>query len=178
MITFLETSRILLSPILEKHLDGPYLEWINNQDSDMNTQHAIFPKNDFNLKEYFFNKSKITNAIWLGIFIKENQNHIGNIELSNINWINRSAELSILIGDKTAQGRGYGLEACNLIIKLAFNRLNLNRIQLGVEAENKNAINLYIKSGFKQEAILRQNICKNNIYYDSIVMSLLREDYV
>lgn len=178
MITFLESNRIILSVITESDLEGDYLFWINNQESDIYTQHALFPINQFNLKEYFLSKIKNkNNTIWLGIFIKDSKKHIGNIEIYNINWVNKCAEFSILIGDNSSKGVGYGFEATNLILSHVFKRLNLNRIQLGVEVDNLNAIKLYKKVGFKEEGILRESICKNSIYKSTFIMSILREEY-
>ena len=65
------------------------------------------------------------------ILNKKTGAHIGNIKLGDINWIHRFSELGIMIGDKRYWGKGYGEEACKLVLAYAFDRLNLNKVILG-----------------------------------------------
>jgi len=115
--------------------------------------------------------------IKLAICCKENDRYIGNVNLSSINWINRTAEYSIMIGEKSLWGKGFGKEATMLIIKYAFEELNLNRIYLTVRDDNNSAINLYKKVGFVQEGILRRSLYKNNKFIDLVIMSILKDEF-
>lgn len=177
MIKFIETDRLILSPPSPDDIKGSYRYWINSQVTDEWTQHAVFPKSDLALQEYYKSKSDASNSIWLGIFLKTSGTHIGNIDISGINWINRTGIYNILIGELSEQGKGYGFESSVALLRHVFNRLNLNRIQLGVEVGNKSAIALYKKLGFQEEGILRQNICKNGVLTDSLIMGLLRDEF-
>ena len=62
-------------------------------------------------------------------------------------------------------------------MKYGFNELGLNRIYLSFIKENLPAFNLYKKTGFKEEGCLRQAIYKNGVYYDSVLMSILKFEY-
>lgn len=126
------------------------------------------------IKNAVFNDDK---NIRLAICLKENNQHIGNVNLTSINWINRNAEYSIMIGDINQWGKGIGNEATHLILKYAFEELNLNRIYLTVREDNINAIKLYSKIGFKHEGILRESLFKNNKYINMIMMSILKFEY-
>jgi RimJ/RimL family protein N-acetyltransferase len=132
------------------------------------------------LRENEWIKNAILNDaedIRLAICLKENDEYIGNVNLTSINWINRSAEYSIMIGEKDHWGKGLGKEATLLILKYAFEELNLNRIYLTVRNDNERARNLYKKIGFTQEGILRESIYKNNKYIDMFMMSILRDEF-
>jgi RimJ/RimL family protein N-acetyltransferase len=178
MIKFIETDRLILSPPSSEDIKGNYRYWINSQNTDEWTQHAVFPKSDLALLEYYKTKNDANNSIWLGIFLKTSGVHIGNIDVSGINWINRTGIYNILIGELTEQGKGYGFESSVALLRHVFNRLNLNRIQLGVELGNRSAIALYKKLGFQEEGVLRQNICKNGDWLDSLIMGLLRDEFI
>ena len=117
------------------------------------------------------------NDLRLAICLTENDKYIGNVNLNTISWINRTAEYSIMIGDKSQWGKGYGKEATLLILKHAFEELNLNRIYLTVRIDNNKAISLYKKIGFVQEGILRKAVYKNNKFIDMIIMSILKEEF-
>lgn len=103
---------------------------------------------------------------------------IGTIQLTNIHPINRSAEYSIMVGNKNYWGKGVGLEATRQILSHGFNDLNLNRIYLTVLFENIRAIKLYIKAGFIEEGREREAIFKNGGFHDLKRMAVLREDFI
>jgi RimJ/RimL family protein N-acetyltransferase len=115
--------------------------------------------------------------IRLAICLKEDNKYIGNINLTSVNWINRSAEYSIMLGDKIEWNKGYGSEATQLILKYAFEELNLNRVYLTVRTDNIAAIKMYKKSGFNEEGIQRECIYKNNHHLDMYMMSILKNEY-
>lgn len=112
----------------------------------------------------------------LSICLVENDLHIGIVNLTSISWINRSAEFSIMLGDKSQWGKGLGAEATKLMLKHAFEELNLHRVYLTVRNDNASAIKLYKKAGFKQEGIMRESVFKNNKYVTMNLMSILKNE--
>lgn len=102
-------------------------------------------------------------------------NVIGLIGLYDICWVPRHAELRIVIGERDCFGLGYGTEAILLVVKYAFEKLNLNKVHLGVNAENVRAIKAYKKAGFVEEGVLREHIYRNGRYYDAVMMCAIRE---
>jgi RimJ/RimL family protein N-acetyltransferase len=102
---------------------------------------------------------------------------IGNSSFFDFDWVARSAEVGIMIGDKTVWNQGYGSEVMTLLLHHGFRTLNLNRIFLRVYAENKRAIHAYEKVGFVHEGRMRQAVYKNGSYSDILYMSVLREEW-
>ena len=117
------------------------------------------------------------NDIRLAICLADNNKHIGNISLTSINWINRSAVYSIFIGEKSEWGKGYAGEASRLILDYGFKELNLHRIHLTVKPDNLRAQKLYENMGFKKEGVLRESVYKNGAYVDMICMAVLKSEY-
>ena len=119
------------------------------------------------------------NSVRCAIIDADNDNKIlGLISLMSINYINRSAELHIMIGDKINRGKGIGTYAVKSMIEHAFNSLNLRRIELGVLESNLPAIKLYEKTGFIKEGEKRKSNYKNGEYISMIMMGLLKEEYL
>lgn len=102
---------------------------------------------------------------------------VGFIYLLNINWIFRTADFGIMIGDGKHRSKGVGRIATLDMLRHGFVDLNLNRIQLRVLNNNINAIGLYKSIGFVEEGILRQAIVKEDAYQDLILMSILKQDF-
>ncbi len=102
---------------------------------------------------------------------------IGNVSFMNIDWINRSAEVGIFIGEKSCWNQGYGREAMRLMLKHGFETLNLHRIYLRVFEHNLRGIKAYEHAGFKHEGRMRQAQYQDGRYYDVLLMSVLRDEY-
>ena len=113
----------------------------------------------------------------LAVETLEDGQYIGNIGLYEIDWKNRKAEYGILIGDKTAWGKGYGLDASMALLEFAFRELNLHRIYLHVLAHHERAIHLYEKVGFQTEGRLREDNFRDGAYRDTLVMSTLASEF-
>lgn len=167
---FLIGSNIYLRGLEQKDLDGPYAEWLNDQESDVFTGHAIWPNTSEKMRTFFESTRGGKNDLVLAIIDKATETHIGNVGLHNINWLHRNAKLAILIGDKSKRGKGRGAEVVEMICNHAFDRLNMHRVYLGVREDNVAAIKAYTKSGFMEEGRLRQAIFSKGRFYDVINM--------
>ena len=102
---------------------------------------------------------------------------IGDCGLRFIDWKSRKAEFFITIGEKEFWGKGFGSDALRIIIRLAFDKMNLNRLWLSVLVDNPRAVRCYEKCGFVREGLLRQESYVDGKYRDVLMMALLREDY-
>lgn len=76
---------------------------------------------------------------------------IAYIGLKKINYILRSAELSIVM-DVAYQNHGHGYKILEEFLTYAFTDLKMRRIWLDVNAFNEKAIHLYKKLGFTKKA--------------------------
>lgn len=103
---------------------------------------------------------------------------IGTTQLTGIHPINRSAEFSIVIGDRACRGKGAGQAATRELLRHGFEDLNLHRIFLTVLTRNQRAIHVYEKTGFVQEGIMRQCLYKQGLFEDLMLMAILKEDYL
>jgi RimJ/RimL family protein N-acetyltransferase len=102
---------------------------------------------------------------------------IGNIGLFEFNNRVRSAELGIVIGNKSYWNKGYGTKAIQLMLKHCFETLNLNRVSLRVYENNPRAVRCYEKAGFVHEGRLRQAVFQDGEYLDMLMMSVLLDEW-
>ena len=113
---------------------------------------------------------------YFGIFTKENK-LIGGIDLRDIDNIQRTASLGIVIGEKEHWSKGYGTEAMNIILGYAFRELGLRRVSLTVFEYNPRAIHCYEKVGFVHEGRIRQALKRDGKRWDILFMGILREEW-
>lgn len=174
---FLVGERLYLRPLLKSDITERYLSWLNDAEVMKYIETGKFPVTKKDLEEFYkkIKSSKID--IMFAIIDKEHELHIGNIKLGGINWVHRFADLGIMIGDKAYWGKGYGEEACRLLLGYAFNRLNLNKVTLGFYATNVAALKTYKKVGFKIEGKIKKLLSIDGKYVDHILMGILQSEY-
>lgn len=85
--------------------------------------------------------------------------------------------MGIGIGEREYWSKGYGTDAMNVILRFAFDELNLYRISLNVFEYNQRAIRSYEKVGFVVEGREREFLRRAGRRWDMIFMGLLREEW-
>lgn len=108
---------------------------------------------------------------------KENEAGIGVTALHRVDLVSRAAVYSICISDSSQWFHGFGSEVTRLMLKYAFDVLNLHRVQLHVWVDNTAAFRAYEKAGFVQEGRLREAMAHNGHYCDFYVMGILESDW-
>jgi RimJ/RimL family protein N-acetyltransferase len=104
--------------------------------------------------------------------------HVGGAGFHTVDWPNRSAELGLVIGNKLYWHQGYGTEATRALVRWGFRELNLNRVWLRVFEDNAAGIRCYEKTGFRLEGRLRQDRYREGRYLDTLVMGVLRDEFL
>jgi RimJ/RimL family protein N-acetyltransferase len=99
--------------------------------------------------------------------------HIGNVGLHKMDHLNRHAEIGIFIGDKASWGKGCGTEAMLLLVKFAFDEMNLHKVYLMHFEGNARGHKCYLKAGFAEEGVMRDHVFKGGRFKDQIVMSAI-----
>src|SRR5262249_39298614 len=112
-----------------------------------------------------------------GIVLREGERLIGSCGLHRATLPHRSAELGILIGDRAAQGKGYGTEAIRLLLDFGFGTLGLHRIALYVYANNERAIRCYETCGFRREGVRRESRWWDGRWWDDFQYSILEQEW-
>ncbi|PIP54941.1 MAG: hypothetical protein COX07_02600 [Bacteroidetes bacterium CG23_combo_of_CG06-09_8_20_14_all_32_9] len=79
---------------------------------------------------------------------------------------------------KTFWRQGIMTEAMQPVLWFAFNKLLLHRVEAQVFSEHIASIKLYEKLGFKKEGLLRQNFLINGTFCNSIMYSLLKDEFI
>lgn len=76
------------------------------------------------------------------------------------------------------KGLGIGKKSLDLIKSIVFGSLNANRLWLDVFCDNIHAYQLYQKSGFREEGLLRDSYLRNGIYVSQYIMAILKNEYL
>ena len=114
---------------------------------------------------------------WYAIIEKETGRLVGETGLLRMwpHW--HCTDMSMIIPNPDAQGKGYGTEAGYLMLDLSFNHYNFNRVAIGVVGQNTQAVTYWERLGFRKEGIQEQGYFYNGTFSDFIMMRILRSEY-
>jgi RimJ/RimL family protein N-acetyltransferase len=86
--------------------------------------------------------------------------------------------LQMGIGDPQDRKKGYGSQALNLILRYAFEELNLYRLTALVPEYNSDAMRFFEKAGFLVEVRRRQALNRDGRRWDLLHLGLLQDEWV
>lgn len=174
MKSFLSDDIVMLRPLNKQDIEGNYGDWFNDPIVVRGNSHGRFPMTHEKLEKYVIDSELNSTLLVLAVVLKENDAHVGNISLQNISWIDRSSEIAFVLGDAGCHGKGIMFRAGNLLIRHAFNELNLRRIYCGTLSTNMGMIRLAAKLNMQEEGRRREAIYKNGSYIDIIEFGILK----
>lgn len=119
------------------------------------------------------NKQKV--ELHLAILEKKSGSLSGLISLMFDNK-NPVAEIGFWIGD-SYRGKGFMPEACKLLIKYGFEKLNLKRIYGRAYSQNRSSCRVFEKLGFKMEGQMRENVYRFGLVFDTNFYGLLKREF-
>jgi len=100
----------------------------------------------------------------------------GLIGYVNTDRVNRKTEIGYWLA-KSKEGKGIITETTLQLIKLAFKRLQMNRITIRCAVGNNRSSAVPKRLGFTYEGIERQGEKHGNSYFDLEIFSLLKDEW-
>lgn len=100
----------------------------------------------------------------------------GAVRLNHIEADNRKASIGYYLGERH-QGLGLATESVRAVLKFAYERLGMNRIELRCGSENRASQRLAERLGFSWEGLLRQAELIDGVFIDHFIYGLLRADF-
>lgn len=166
-LLFLKGRKLYLRPLTKKDINERYLSWVNDPEVVRFMRHRVFPTT-FKSLEHFVASRKWPNDLTLAIIDRKTNKHIGNIGLTSIDWVNRKAEVGMLLGDKSFWNKGYMSEAFSLVTNHAFSKMNIHKLYAGTENDNMAAIQLFKKMGWHIEGRFKRESYRDGKYVDVV----------
>ena len=147
-------------------------QWFDNLDSNRELMYGIYCDDDSIRKSFPARGDEIFNIPSFG-----SDGLIGCAGLCNLNWHNRSAELSLYIGNKDQTNRSeYYISALKILEYILFIELNFHK--LWAEVYEGNPILTFLKrQGYKEDGIIRDSSFMYDDYINGIILSKLEEEY-
>lgn len=153
--------------------------WVNNPKIRRYLRGPL-PSTKDHIKKRFENARERGLGEWVGfvIYHKADDKPIGEVGLSRINWFNGWANAYANIGESEYWNQNYATEAVELLLKYAFEELNLNKISGSVALPNKGSWSVAEKLNFRFEGISKEESYIDGEYLDVKHYCYLKKDWI
>jgi RimJ/RimL family protein N-acetyltransferase len=188
-----QNEDVRIVPFERKHLSERYRGWFHDNAVTAHNSHGLFPYSPAAMEAFVKtieqgDASKIVwaieiiNPVWVHrkdgeAWPKDKWIHVGNCSLQSINFINRSAELAIVIGESEARGKGIGKQACTWLIEHGLLRIGLNRIWTGTTASNVAMQKTCLACGMEPEGVFHEGQWLRGQFVDVFAYGITRTQY-
>jgi RimJ/RimL family protein N-acetyltransferase len=109
---------------------------------------------------------------------KQDNRYLGFIRIEGIEWTHSMGSLKLAVGDEAERNKGYGGDALQLMLRFAFNELNLYRLSAVVDEDNQPALRFFKRHGFVEEVRRRKAILRDGQTWDVIHLGILRDEWL
>lgn len=106
----------------------------------------------------YYDRERDNDSVW-GMTAFDEQGVAGHFTMRFPGETRREVRIGFVIVDNSRRGRGCGRELMSLAIKYAFDFLGVDKISLGVFANNAAAIRCYRASGFQEAPLNPPESC-------------------
>lgn len=120
---------------------------------------------------------KTRRGIRWGMVVKETGAFIGTIGFNHLSEYSKKTEIGFELS-KSHWGKGYTSEAVRVILRYAFEELDLFRVGAVTFPDNVASIRLLEKQGFVQEGKLRGYLYQGGRSHDGCLFSIIQPDWV
>ncbi|MBC2770591.1 GNAT family N-acetyltransferase [Pusillimonas minor] len=158
----LQTPRLSLRMMSAADASEAYLGWMRDPvvNQYLESRFSV-PASTQDLVRFIEYVNASSDSLLLGIFLREDGSHIGNIKIGPVVTRHARAELGYLIGDRNAWGKGYGSEAIREVARYGIEELGMAKITAGIYETNIGSAKALLKAGFKLEATISSHVICN-----------------
>lgn len=159
--------RLYLRELARSDLDRTW-EWLHRPDINRRIG-VIVPFSKAQQEKWFDSLLASSSKKVFAVCCIDDDSHIGNLSLDQIDQRHRNARFSIFIADPTRRGIGYGSEALSLLETYAFSTLNLHKIWCKTDAGEPELLRFYLGRGYTMEGTLREHEMKDGEWVDKVL---------
>lgn len=125
---------------------------------------------------FVLNQYKQDKAGDWAIVLRQTGKVIGTCGFTAINAINNYAEIGYVLSHRY-WGNGYMTEAVLALLKFAFDKMSLNRVEAVHILNNAPSGRVMEKAGMKSEGLLQQRIFTAGEYHDVRIYAITKKEY-
>lgn len=169
----IRTKRILITSFSERHLTSQYIGWLNDSKLMCFSEQRHKKHTLESCRLYLRSFDRTPNYFWAIEEVKDKLGHIGNINVY-VDNNNLLADIGILIANKQAQNRRYGLEAWLGVCNFLFQGVGIRKITAGTLSINLPMIKLMRNAGMIDDGVRKRHYICNGQEVDIVYKAMFK----
>jgi RimJ/RimL family protein N-acetyltransferase len=123
-------------------------------------------------------KQQPSSEIQFAVCLRETGEVIGNVGITGIDWINRTAETESYLDSAAHRGKGYGPEAKHLLLAYAFDYLHLEMLSSFVWEPNTRSAAAVLRQGYQPAGRVKSRMMQNGKFRDMLAFDISRDEWL
>ena len=173
----LDTQLTRLESFKPQYLTERYVSWLNDPEVVRYSEQRHHKHDLASCRTYVASFEGTPNYLWAIIARDENLGHIGNVN-AYVDEANGIADVGIMIGDKGAWGKGYGVDAWKAVCRYLFLSAGMRKVTAGTMVTNLGMIGIMKKTGMRLDGLRARQFIFDGKQVDLQYAALFREDFI
>lgn len=166
------TPKIDLFLLGPEHVGPDYVKWLSDPLVGRFLESRFSTHTEASTREFVRTCLADPSTLFLGIRSRALElRHVGNIKLAPINFRHGLGEIGILIGERSAWGRGIASEAISALASIARQQLGVRKLTAGCYASNVASEKAFLRVGFEVEGRRRAHVLLDGRPEDVVLMA-------
>ena len=162
----LKSPELSLVPFTSEFITARYIGWLNDaQLMQFSRQRFLTHTAETCLR---FLQSFENSPSYFWAIASPDLGHIGNLT-ANVDVHNQVADLTIMVGEKNARGKGLGLAAWKIAMHYLLNDAGYRKVTAGTMATNTPMINIMQRSGMVEDGCRARQFLYNGQEVDCVM---------
>jgi len=170
------TQRLRIVPVEERHLTPLYVSWLTDKEVVRYSDHRFRKHTLDSCRSYWESFVGTPNYFWAIEILDGEPAHIGNMA-ADVDEVHQVADLSILIGERTAWEQGYGSEAWIAGCDYLLSELGMRKITAGAREVNKGMLGVMRRAGMVEDGRRVRQCLFEGREVDKVYVALFREEW-
>jgi len=171
----IETGRLVIVPFSEELLSEKHVSWLNDPEIVAFSEQRHRRHTLESCRAYMNSFVGTSNHFW-AIIRRADGVHIGNTN-AYVDVANRIADVGILIGERSAWGQGFGLEAWKAVCDHLLDTGCVRKITAGTMSVNTGMIRIFEKYGMQLEGVCRKHFLCGGQEVDFVLYAKFRPNH-
>jgi RimJ/RimL family protein N-acetyltransferase len=171
------TERLVLRPLVEKD----YPDHVKLFSNPLVYRYLYEDAMDEKTMREHFEKRLITGlpaeGEWRNLVVDLKGEFIGEVGIGLTSLAHKTAEIGYIF-EPSFSGMGYATEASDALLSVAFNLMEVRRVEARLDARNTASARLAARLGMKMEAHFRENEFVKGEWTDEQVFALLKSEWI
>lgn len=164
----LQGHGFILRPFGEDLISPRYVGWLNDRQLMQYSRQRFLVHTPESCRAFAHSYQDSPHYFW-GLMANDPAlGHIGNLT-ANVDVQNRVADLTILVGEAAAQGKGFGLAAWSLAMSWLLGPGGFRKVAAGTMAVNTPMIRIMQKSGMVEDGVRSRHFLYQEREVDCVI---------